>query len=69
MLRCRSAGSLLATLLPKKVLVAFLVVVATVATERLGPVFGALIRTPVTSGAVIIFLALAKHLPFYPRAL
>jgi hypothetical protein len=52
---------LLAMLLPKLVLVALLVVVATVATERLGPVFGALIRTlPVTSGAVIIFLALVQ---------
>lgn len=51
--------SFFAVLLPKMVLVALLVVVASVATERLGPVIGALIATlPVTSGPVFVFLAL-----------
>jgi hypothetical protein len=49
---------LLATLLPKMVLVVFLVVMATVATERLGRVINVVIATlPVTSGPVFTFLA------------
>lgn len=48
-----------ALMLPKMLLVAVLVVTATIATERLGPVVGALIATlPVVSGPVLAFLAI-----------
>jgi hypothetical protein len=60
--------SFLVTLLPKMAIVALLVVTATVASEKLGPVIGALIATlPVTSGPVFVFLALNHDSAFIAR--